>query len=134
MLECPSQRETFRISLVACKIVIAHVCRNTCGETCLAESEGQRFSALRTCLHRMYSNPERVIGSLRALRNNSRAWTLPLTASQARKAEAVSFHRGRQRSFRPLPWTRTLACGCKVKSSRRRPISSETRNPPAKQR
>jgi hypothetical protein len=32
MLECPSQRDTFRRSLVACRMVRAQVCLKTCGE------------------------------------------------------------------------------------------------------
>ena len=111
MFACPSHRATFRRSFVACKTVSAQVCRSTCGETRFVDREGQRFSAVRTCLRRMYSNPERVIGSLRALRNSSGTKTLPLTAIHARSADVVSFHKGRQRSLRPLPWMRTLACG-----------------------
>src|SRR5580698_6767071 len=111
MLEWPSQRETFRRSLVACKMVSAQVCLRTCGETRLDESVGQHCSAEWTCFWRMYSKPARVIASLRALRNNSGTWTLPRTESHALNAVAVSFHSGRQRSFRPLPWIRTLVCG-----------------------
>jgi hypothetical protein len=43
------------------------------------------------------------------VRNSSGARLLPRTASHARSADAVSFHNGRQRSFRPFPWTRMLA-------------------------
>ena len=111
MFACPSQRATFRRSLVACRSVSAQVCRSTCGETRFVDSEGQRFTAVWTCLRRMYSKPKRVIGSPRALRNSSGAKTVPLTANHARNADVVSFHNGKQRSFRPLPWMRTLAWG-----------------------
>src|SRR3984957_2390295 len=100
MLEWPSQSDTFRRSLVACRMVRAQVCLRTCGETRLDESVGQRVSAVWTCLRRMYSKPARVITSLRALRNSSGTRTTPRTDSQARTADAVSLHSGRQRSFR----------------------------------
>lgn len=45
-LEWPSQRETFRRSLVAWRIVIAQVCRRTCGDSRFDESEAQRLSAV----------------------------------------------------------------------------------------
>src|ERR1035438_4114426 len=112
MLECPSQRDTFRRSLVACSMVRAQVCLRTCGETRFDESVEQRVSAVWTCLRRIYSKPARVMASLRALGNISGTRTSPRTDSHARTAEAVSFHSGKQRSFRPLPWIRTLACGC----------------------
>ena len=108
---CPSQRATFRRSLVACKIVNAQVCRSTCGETRFVDREEQRFSAVRVCLRRMYSKPERVMGSARALTNSSGTKTFPLTANHARSTDVVSFHKGRQRSLRPLPWMRMLAFG-----------------------
>jgi SpoVK/Ycf46/Vps4 family AAA+-type ATPase len=41
MFACPSQRETFRRSLVACRTVSAQVCRNTWGETRFVNREGQ---------------------------------------------------------------------------------------------
>src|SRR5213593_1109884 len=56
-LECPSQSETFRRSLVACKMVRAQECLNTCGETRFDNRDGQRFAAEPTCLRRMYSKP-----------------------------------------------------------------------------
>jgi len=56
-----------------------------------------------TALGQMYSNPARVIHPSRALRNSSGARTSPRTDSQARTADAVSFHSGMQRSLRPLP-------------------------------
>src|SRR4051794_23555718 len=111
MLECPSQSETFRRSLVACRMVSAQVCRSTCGEILLFARVGQRALAVLTCLRKIYSKPARVIASLRAFRNSSGLRAAPRTESQARTADAVSFHNGRQRSFRPLPWTRTLAWG-----------------------
>src|SRR5690348_2176387 len=103
MLEWPSQSETFRRSFVACRIVIAQVCLKTCGDTRLDAREGQRFSAMRTCFRRIYSNPARVIHPLRALINSSGAKTSFLTESQARTADAVSLHSGTQRSRRPFP-------------------------------
>ena len=111
MFACPSQRETFRRSLVACRTVRAQVCRSTCGEMRLVDSDGHRVAALRACLCRMYSKPERVMASPRALQNSSGTSTVPLTANHARRADAVSFHKGRQRCLRPLPWMRMLACG-----------------------
>ena len=50
MFACPSHRATFRRFFVACKAVSAQVCRSTCGETRFVDREGQRFSAVRTCL------------------------------------------------------------------------------------
>jgi hypothetical protein len=38
----PNQSETLRRSPVACKIIMAHVGRNTCGVTCVAAREGER--------------------------------------------------------------------------------------------
>ena len=111
MLAWPSQRETFRRSLVVCKIIIAQPCRNQCGETRFDDRAGQRFAAVWTCLRRMYSKPERVIGSPRALRNSSGTEALPRIVNQARNADVVSFHNGRQRCLRPFPWMRTVACG-----------------------
>ena len=107
----PGECATFRRSLVAWRIVIAQVCRRTCGDTRFDEREAQCFSAVRTCFLRMYSNPARVIHPSRALINSSGARTSPLIDSQARTADAVSFHSGMQRSLRPLPWTRTLGSG-----------------------
>src|ERR1035437_3519196 len=111
ILACPSQRETFRRSLVAWRIVSAQVCLSTCGLTRFAAKDGQCSKAVLACLWRMYSNPERVMDSPRALVNSSGTNTSPRTDSHARKADVVSFHNGKQRSFRPFPWTRTLACG-----------------------
>jgi hypothetical protein len=111
MLACPSHRDTFRRSFVACKIKTADVCRSRCGNTRFVESDGQRLIAVSTCLCKMYSKPERVIASPRALRNNSGVAAVPLRANHARSATVVSFHSGRQRSRRPLPCTRTLAWG-----------------------
>ena len=111
MFACPSQRETFRRSLVACRTVRAQVCRSTCGEMRFFDRDGQLTAPVRACLPRMYSKPERVIGSPRALQNSSGTEAVPLTANHARSADAVSFHKGKQRCRRPLPWTRTLACG-----------------------
>ena len=108
---CPSQRETFRRSLVACSTVMAQVCRSTCGEMRFVDRDGQLVAAVRACLHRMYSKPDRDIGSPRALKNNSGTAAVLLTANHARIADAVSFHKGKQRCLRPLPWTRILACG-----------------------
>jgi hypothetical protein len=68
---CPSQRETFLRSLVACNTVSAQVCLNTCGNIRFVESDGHRTAAACACFSRMYSNPDRVIGSPRALRNSS---------------------------------------------------------------
>jgi hypothetical protein len=79
---CPSQRANFRRSLVACKTVSAQVCRSTCGETLFVDREEQRCSAVRACLRRMYSNPERVMGSPRALIKSSGTKALPLTANR----------------------------------------------------
>ena len=95
MLACPSQRETFRRSLVACRIVRAQVCRSTWGEMRFVDKDGQLVAAVRACFSRMYSKPERVIGSPRALKNNSGTEAGPLTANQARSADIVSFHKGR---------------------------------------
>src|SRR5208283_5574604 len=111
MFACPSQRDTFRKSLVACRIVRAQVCRSTCGEMCFVDRDGQRVAAARVCLRRMYSKPERVMGSPRALKNSSGTEAMPLTANHDRSADAVSFHSGKQRCLRPLPWTRILALG-----------------------
>src|SRR5207249_8505254 len=46
-LECPSQSETFRRSLVACKMVRAQVCLNTCGDTRFNKRDGQSFAGSR---------------------------------------------------------------------------------------
>jgi hypothetical protein len=107
MLEWPSQSETFRRSFVACRIVIAQVCLETCGDTRFDAREEQRFSAMRTYFRRMYSNPARVIHPLRALINSSGTRTSPLTESQARIAEAISVHSGTNRlSTREFPGSR----------------------------
>jgi len=111
ILACPSHRETFRRSLVACRTVSAQVWRRTCGETRFVAKERQRPAAAWACLRRMYSNPARVMGWPRALGNSSGTRIGPLTANHARNADVVSFHKGKHRSFRPLPWTTTLACG-----------------------
>jgi len=108
----PSHSATFRRSFVACRKVKAQVCLRTCGCTRFVVSEGQCCFAVRTCLRRMYSKPERVKDSPRALTNSSGTGTVPLAANQARSAEVVVFHNGRHRSLRPLPWTSTLGCGC----------------------
>ena len=108
---CPSQRETFRKSLVASRTVKAQVWRNTCGEIRLPAKDGQHLVAVRVCLPKMYSKPERVIGSPRALKNSSGTVVVPLTANQDRRTVVVSFHKGRHRCFRPLPWTIMLAGG-----------------------
>jgi hypothetical protein len=108
---CPSQRDTLRMSPVAWRTVSAQVCHSTCGEMHFDEREEQRFEAVLACLRRMYSKPERVMGWPRALRNSSGASAGPLSANLALKAAAVSLHKGRQRSFRPLPWMRMLGCG-----------------------
>src|SRR5260370_37477656 len=134
MLEWPSQSETFRRSLVAWRIVIAQVCLNTWGDTRFDAREGQRFSAIWTCLLRMYSNPARVIHPSRALTNSSGVGTSPLTDSHARTADAVSFHSGMQRSLRPLPWIRTLGSGWSLMSITRIPTTSDTRHPPPQHR
>ena len=78
---------------MACKIVKAQVCLNTCGDTLFDQRDGQPSTAERTCLRRMYSNPERVIGALWALRNSSGTGLSPLTANHARTA-SVSKIRG----------------------------------------
>src|SRR5580658_1432985 len=97
----PSQSETFRRSLVACKRVKAQVCLNTCGDTRLIASEGQCSLAARTCLRRVYLKPERVKDSPRPLTNSSGTGAVPLTANHARRAAVVVFHKGRHRSLRP---------------------------------
>src|SRR5271166_968718 len=97
----PSHSATFRRSFVACRTVKAQVCLRTCGYTRFVVSEGQRCFAVRTCLRRMYSKPERVKDSPRALTNSSGTGTVPLAANQARSAEVVVFHNGRHRSLRP---------------------------------
>jgi len=94
MFECPSQSDTLRKSLVAWRIVSAQVWRRACGETRFVARDGHRFAAVQTYLRSMYSKPERV---MEALRNSSGARRVPRTASHARKADAVSFHNGRQR-------------------------------------
>ena len=53
------------------------------------------------------------MGWPRALRNSSGTEAVPLTANHALSADVVSFHKGRHRSFRPLPWTSMLACPLK---------------------
>src|SRR6266700_5684122 len=127
MCAWPSHSETFRRSLVAWRRVNAQVCLITCGDTRFVASDGQCCLVVRTCLHRMYSEPERVKASPRALTNSSGTDTVPLTANQARSAAVVVFHNGRQRSLRPLPWTSTLAWGWNCTSSTWREINSETR-------
>jgi hypothetical protein len=66
----PSHSATFRRSFVACRKVKAQVCLRTCGCTRFVVSEGQCCFAVRTCLRRMYSKPERVKDSPRALTNH----------------------------------------------------------------
>jgi len=39
-LEWPSQSATFRMSRVAWRLLIAQVCRSTCGETVLSDNPG----------------------------------------------------------------------------------------------
>ena len=67
----PSHSATFRRSFVACRTVKAQVCLRTCGCTRFVASEGQCCFAVRMCLRRMYSKPERVKDSPRALTNSS---------------------------------------------------------------
>jgi DNA replication protein DnaC len=50
ILACPSQRETFRRSLVACRIVSAQVCLNTCGLTRFVVNDGHCADAASACL------------------------------------------------------------------------------------
>ncbi len=105
MCACPSHSETFRKSLVAWSTVRAHVCLNRWGNTRFVASEGHLCLAVWTCLRRMYSMPERVKDSPRALTKSSGPRAVPLTASQARSAVVVVFHKGRHRSRRPLEHT-----------------------------
>src|SRR6516165_12821792 len=91
---------------------MALVWRKTCGETRLCCNDVQVCAAVWTCLCRIYSNPERVIGKPRALTKSSRVESWPRTASQARRSVALCFQRGKMRSFRPLPRMRTLGVGC----------------------
>jgi hypothetical protein len=53
--------------------------------------------------------PERVNAAQRALMKSSGTGAFPLTASQARTAIVVVFHKGRLRSRRPLPRISMLA-------------------------
>jgi hypothetical protein len=113
---------------------MAQVCLKTWGDTRFAEREAQRVSATRTYFLRMYSKPARVIHPSRALTKSSGADGSPRTDNQARNAEAVSRHIGIQRSLRPFPCIRTVGSGWNLTSATRMPTSSDTRNPPAKQR
>ncbi len=71
------RRETLGKSLVACSTASAHVCRSTCRDTRLGDTEGQDLAAVWTCLARMYSKPPRVSGWPRALTTTSGANTGP---------------------------------------------------------
>ena len=105
---------------MAWRIVIAQVCRKRAATLASMREKRNAFSAVRTCFLRMYSNPARVIHPSRALINSSGA-NSPLIDSQARSADAVSFHSRMQRSLRPFPWTRTLGSGWNLTSTTRTP-------------
>ena len=60
-------------------------------------------------MDKIYSNPERVIGSSGALRNSSGVGTVPRTASHARVAVAVTFHMAKQRSLSSVTPGKTLS-------------------------
>jgi hypothetical protein len=87
------------------------------------------FSATPVALliHLVHRQP-RLKGSPRAFTKGSGEATGPRMANQARSAAAAVFQSGNARSRRPLPRTRMLADWAAV-SSRRRPVSSETRRP-----
>src|SRR3979411_772328 len=105
-------------------MVIAQECFRQRGEMLFVERLGQFCAAVRTCFSRMYSNPERVIAVPRALRKTSVACPAERCASQARSAAAVSRHRGKARSRRPLPSTWILSAGSKARNiMRRRAVS-----------
>jgi hypothetical protein len=86
---CPSHRETFRKSLVAYSTVRAQVCLNRCGNTRLVASEGHLRLAVRMCLRKMYSMPERVKDAPRALtkRSGTRAIPRRVAESEARRRD-----------------------------------------------
>jgi len=69
-----------------------------------------------------------ISDSLRALMNTSGTGTRPRTASQARRAAAVAFHKGSVRSRRPLSKVRMLIDGRSTPSSFNL-FSSDTRRP-----
>ena len=109
-------------------MIIAQVCLNTCGLSCLPTSELHFLVAVWAWRLRTYATPQRLNGSPRALTNTSSAATAPRTANQARNADAVVFQSGNARSRRPFPYTRMLADCCAI-ASMRSPVSSETRRP-----
>ena len=88
------------MSPVACKVCIAHERLRVCGETRFWQSEGCLALAVRTCLARMYLNPDLVMRSPRALWNSAALPPLgsPRTLSQSRSVVAVSLQRGGIRS------------------------------------
>ena len=59
----------------------------------------------------------RLSGSPRALTNTSVTAIRPRTASQARRAAAVVFHKGKVHSRRPLPRTRALIGACRLEKA-----------------
>src|SRR5260370_4327117 len=61
----PSHSATFRRSFVTCRKVKAQMGLRTCGCTRFVVSEGKCCFAVRTCLRRMYSQPERDLESLK---------------------------------------------------------------------
>ena len=75
----------------------------------LSRREGCAVAARATCLRKLYSKPDRVIGVPFLLRKISGAGVFGRTWVQARIAAAVSFQSGKTRSRRPLPSTRRLA-------------------------
>jgi hypothetical protein len=55
------------MSPVACNVDIAHECLKLCGDIRFFANDGCLALAVRTCLSRMYSNPDRVMASPRML-------------------------------------------------------------------
>ena len=88
---------------------------------------GDFWAERPACFLSRYAEPQRLSGSPRALTNTSGAAAVPRTASHARSAVAVVFHRGSARSRRPLPRTRMLIDG-RSTFSIRSPVSSDTRS------
>jgi len=108
-LACPSQSETFRRSFVPARFSL-----RSCGATNverLASITGPDM--LCSCTDVFSKNVFKTGAGhwfVTRVQNSSGAETVPLIVNHARRAAAVSFHKGRQRCLRPLPWTITAAC------------------------
>ena len=102
---CPSHSDTLRMSCVACRMIIAHVCLSTWGEMRFLSRPGCAPAAVAACCLSDRRSPIGLAALPGVDEHLGGAATRPRTASQARRAAAVVFHKGSVRSRRPLPRT-----------------------------